>query len=733
MAFKKIETNIAFLFREVAKDYTPTLKEKIFYKDKNSGQIKDSKPSIFPINRSWEYYAFTLDTFAEQRGFTKRLEELDNSISISLSLNYKFKLLNTLDIEFVKDTIRKGTAMEVLQILISQWLEEYAGDNPGFLNTFFHTKDVLIQFINQRALSKGILLDTVILDEYQSERDLSLTGRLDVKTYDYKGKTSINYNIELGILKNKKIKAQLALKNKERLCQTVEKSIRELLLHQKINLHTLYHNANTQVSEWLEKELEGLLDLDGLELIFIDLEVSLTNIPPKRKRYDIPQKCTTKDGHEIAVNHILILTLTNLGDFYRGRIGDLDAWVLEELGKQTEDYIFEKNFTDLVVHFDDTEIKERMKVSLQEIGYEIKQFTSSPDIKKIIPPQVELQLGEEYEYATSRDDVKVKLYVSINGEIIERSKLNWFLNPSTKSDVIIRKVKDIVIHEIRQFMHKLFPEQFYMRFESSEGNKTNLSPAEELIIKLNDILKEKFGILNATIICKPLETELIKKFKSLQGIAYPVLFENKLGEISYEIRFNVLDVDKNGWHTFKTKCDALKNRDTNTILKDIAQNLKHYLESRLDIWETDFISVKHEEFTNHLDQYLKEGVQIIVEEFGLIISASKSKNRKPNSVERGLKEDLKQKLLLEDEKRKVNYESQKLFLVYQKEKLKTLIEHERRINGEYPEDEEQITRELDEIGKRLLADNKESNIKKLETGVSEATKLLNAKNKDDNN
>lgn len=697
MAFKLISKKT--LIKEVGAKYIPQPNEKLFYRDLNSEQIFHKKPFVSTSSRDWKYYVVDKEEIHEQKGIQKKIEILDSSISITLIINYQFHFSG----EFVNTDLLKALILnqesqqKTFENRISNTIDEYVNQTSNFINNFYNVKPALIVFLENKMLEQGITLKTTINLKENTSQDNNITGTVPIRVFDYPGKINLGFSIDLEIIESRKVEGLLSLSKPDSLKNKIANIIRNVIRDSKlINLHKLYFKTNTVVREIIEQNLTDILYDYGLTPSFIDLGTKLSNIPPKRKQIEYKIECITKNGYPVTVNHLLILTLKDLGKYFSEGIQDLDDWLESELKRYTQDYILDKEFTDLIVKFEEEEVKKGIKGEVESIGYEIKQLITMPDLQKIIPNYIKIETGKQQEFSTKNDKLKVKLNIVINAKITNIAKIAWLLNPVTKPNDILQNIEERILNVTRQYIHSIEPEDFYMKFEIPKRHSTK-SLADELIDKISDKLIHDFGIENPDIICKPLETELVKKFNAIEGKSHLIEIDSNSGFIKYDIPYDVISVSETGWYRFKTWCNTININNSNTLLEQITKRIKNFIELELaENWSNDYVDVQDTVFKEEFSNYLEDGVEMIKKEFGLTIKISKGWKRYLNPLEISFEELRKKEL-------KNNKDIKALLLDNKMQESKALINQNKLDKTvAYSKDPELRKEKLQEIEKQTL-------------------------------
>ena len=669
--------------KKVNHDYVPESQEVLFYRDNHSGVIFRRKRR-FGSSTARDPYAVNVEKIHEQRGFQKTIEDLDGSKVVPLLINCKFQFTADLDLELVRKLITaQQEDRNLLEEFLFQWIEEYINDTPDFIRNFIKKRTALSSYLEDRASVLGVKLEVVIKLKNDPGDHHTITGEMDIRAGDYSGKVRLAYNVDLELISGFRIQAVMALSNAHYLEGKIKKGIRDAINKiEKIKMQALVYSTHAVLLGSVENKLKEVLKDEGFLPVFVDLQVDTGDLPSEYEQINYPVTCVTKNGHEVLIDHKLILHLVDLGKYFAAEVGDLREWIEQELLRTTQVDIFEKDFTSLMVNFNDSKIKSQMKSAVEAIGYEIKQLITIPDLQKIIPKSVEIEIGEGIEFATKRDEHKVKLGVVITGQINDVSKLTWLLSPNLRAQTIIEKTRDAVINVIRQFMHSLEPEKFYMGFDLAD-NEHKVSPSDRLISAIEEKLKSDFGIIRPDIICKRLETNLIKKITDLHGRSYQVKIALESMDLRYEIPVEVSHVDTLGWSTFKAKCDGLRNKDPIELLKEISVRVKHMVEPFLKDWLSEKEKPVHQEFREKMNELLGVASKAICREFGLVVIFSNAWICEPDSKE-----------ILKAEKIKAALDTDKKILKRLEdarlERAKAIINQHTNSSGVYIEDEKEL-------------------------------------------
>ncbi|RPH33035.1 MAG: hypothetical protein EHM93_06905 [Bacteroidales bacterium] len=711
--------NINNLIREVDSTYKPNSSEKKYYLDKGSMEVYENKPISFS-KKEWAYYIIDFNEIVEIKGLKKELTELDNSCSLSITINYSAQIQQNHQKDLIKLLVTEPRFENALNNRIVRWISTFASNEPQFVKRFYSLQTKLKNYLEDEARKLGLSLDLAI--EVREEKvSKTLRGQVDVKVNDFHNRIPLSYELEVNVLENKKVEGMQTLMNTIKLDEKVKEIIKKSINSKStIDLHYFHFNLHTGLREFLIRELDIDLDRDGLKPEFLTLESQLRNVPPERSQLIHNVSCITKNSYGIDIEHHLILTLKNLGDFYNSGIKDINEWVKDELNRITQDCIFEKDFTELALNFNSDYIKLEMAKSLTKKGYEIRQLITIPKLEGIIPDHFDFEVGNDIEFPTHKEDVRIKLNIIASGKIEDPKKIARLINPKTTRDGIISKMKETVVNTVRQFIHQVDPKRFYLNFNFPENGKGD-SLADELRKKILSKLNEEFGTKEVDIILKQLETDLVRSFKTLFGVNHTINIEIYQLQAKFDAQFMVVSVHEDSYDLFKAKCDAYKSKDILILLEDISRFVKHNVELHLNkIHELNEENINTDEFFRHLVVLLNATRNIVAEAFGLDIKIAPWLRRHPS-----ITDEIQQKKNLFDKERVIN--DMIKIKEFEEEKLSNMINFQKKeLDMKYndSEMEKYINKRIDEINETLTKTSGKNIREKLK--LPEITEILSS-------
>ena len=716
------------IIKKVNNDYLPLANEKLFYQDSDSGEIMVKRPFFFTRARDWNYYVINTNLVYDKNIIVMTVNELGSPLSIDLEIRYKFKFREPLNTDFLRVLINAGRNSSGFDNQMINWVNEFSASNKDFINRFFQLKNSLVAFLKQLYEKVGIYLELVVdIKDDMHEEKLHITGGAAIRIKDYHGKITMNYIVDLELIETAREKAILTLANGNLLENKVKEFIKRTISNDvDLKLQELYFQAKATISSALEDKLIDLLEVSGLRPVFVTLSIHLPNVPPEREQVTVNVLSTTRDKFNVSVDHRLILSLKDLGGYYSSEITNLKGFVHNELERLTQDYIFDKDFTDLITDFDGEEIKNGMRQEIAKIGYEIKQLTTIPDLEKIVPKHVAFEIGEQDEFSTLNDALKVKLNIVVNGKVNDVSKMKWFINQQTSSDLVTQKIKESVVDEVRKILHAVDPESYYLDFYNSR-DKSITSISSCLSNRIKEKLSDDFGINNAEIHCKQLETDLVKKFNSFKGVSHNFEVVSASKEIRYDVIFEVTGMSKNGWPVFKMKYDALKGKEFAEILNEIGLRMKNYLELWLDGLGFDFIQIKNKKFVEKWNETIVSCAEKMSQDFGVVVKINSLKRQLTSYEKIELKKREEQRAHLENVRKlalKSDLDRRELEMESKTNKMKSLIKQvgeETILLDDLESASDLLSEEFDGL---YSFDNDNIEFKKLEEGTLSIANLL---------
>lgn len=654
---------------------------------------------------------------AECQGQTTIVKDFGSNRSIGVCNYYQASCQHGDEDKVVIALFSDSHPGEVLNNLITQWILDYTRNKEAYFFDNYNTEQGKLQGrIAERARQEvGLDLKVRISLEGEEKLQAITLGPLffAARVHDYERDLDLKISTTLKVDEENKIKA-LLLKWK---ISDFEKFIQEgtkAYLH-KLSLQKFYndlHNGALKIA--LVRELNKAINgLTGYQIEQYSIEHSTSAEPLPQEFFELEQdvECKVQEYPEpIIIKNKLQMILENIGQYKACRSPRLNSWCKETLERIIHESLFDAKYIDLLLDFHPKEekIKSLMGEKAESIGYRINYLVTVPDIEHLKLKE-KFTIETEAAFATKFSNVQVKLQIIIAARINDLKSVKKHLN---RQENVIAIMRESILTETRQHLHTIDPEVFYMDFEHSriEGES---SIEKKLIALITDYLEKNFGAEVISVIPKVIDTELMARFRKLQGQLCPFEVEIeslRLGEmVKFKGNFQVEGVDKNGWHKFQIRESAIEE-----IRAYVEENVRGILGTQENLI-LKYNTVEHlKKLTDEIDSFAREKVS---EAFGLVINVAtfyRERTKKEKLIsevdERRDIEDLAEletSLHLLGEGRKTELEKDAIIKEAEKKQLEQLLE--KRGNLLAMEDEEA----LEEVDKKIktLKDERHSNSK----------------------
>lgn len=547
-----------------------------------------------------------------------QLQDLEHKVGISVNYEVSCKPGNEQGVAAsLFDSARSPG--EVLEGYIERWLKELGRQGlAGLISNYFDDSEGLQALIGQKALKEtGLDLQVKLsLDAENSLNPLKMAEKgFSVRLMDYDEEQKLNFEVELEVDPKNKASAILHFPKNLRLQQLVPQEIKSYV-KENVSMQTFCTGFNKgAVKEALINHLNEVLKSTGRRVGAIILEAKIEGLEFFfQDQMDVI--CEVQQyPNPIIINNKVQMILKDYARYKAAKSPDLKTWLKEKLERFVPQLLFDAKYIDLLIRFQPLEqrIKDALSEVAEVIGYEIKQLITVPDLEPIKwKENFTIDTGATFE--TKLSNVHVKLHIIVITRINRLEDIERYLN---RQQNVPKLMEEAVLNVARQYLHKIDPERFYMRFSftDQEGEQ----PVEtELIEHITEKLVSSFKAEVIDVIPKVVDTDLIKRFRTLQERIYQ--FEVELlslhgGErVLFKGRFNVEAVDSEGWHNFQLR---------NYTLDEIGQHVEERILAILQTLPNETIIYKDLRHREQIESIIKRIVEENVKkEFGLVINVS---------------------------------------------------------------------------------------------------------------
>ncbi|MGB7923279.1 MAG: hypothetical protein WCF57_08545 [Pyrinomonadaceae bacterium] len=606
--------------------------EKIVIIDINKRKV--AAASIFNSFREIKYILVSnnIDSrkVAESRASAIAVTDFSTNRTVSLNVSY-LASCEAGNEERVAEALFDGPHPgAVLNSLIARWVKDFVNFRSAaeLIDNYYNgQKGELEANLTARALAEvGLSLQVKLSLIGEPLRDLVTLGPIHfpVRVKDYASEQDLKLTAELQINEAHRINAVLSQSRNitpDALCK--EETRRHFAEH--VSLQKFHNELNQDgVKTGLIQHLNGKLSAIGRQVRFISLEGQVGGGAQVfyEAKHDIPYEIQEYPEPVIIKNSIQMM-LCDVAKYLNTGAQNLDTWVKERLEQIIHQVLFGKKYIDLLLRFEplELEIKERISREAEAIGYTIKQLITIPDL----PPYTWLNnflVEAQGAFETKLSKFEVKLNIIVTAKIKRLGDIEHLLN--SRQDVP-GLMKAAILSETRQFLHKIDPERFYMRFSFTDKPKEQ-SIEEALTSRIKARLTGEFHAEVVDVIPKIVDTEITKRFyelqKNLNDFQIELLSPNPadIKPVVFTGKFKVEAVHYNGWYKFQS---------ISTDLAGIRKALEDFLTAEMSTLPHNILK-----YNNYADQKILEetvarlAARYTVEEFGLVI--------KLNTVQREL-------------------------------------------------------------------------------------------------
>ena len=451
--------------------------------------------------------------------------------------------------------------------------------------------------------------------------------------------------------------------------------------------------------------------------------------------------CRIKN-YELQVKVNLALNLVDQRLFRKANIDNVDTYVRQRIESIVQNELLSISYAQLVREFTPKGIQGKIKNAIDKftagIGFSVTQLVAIPQLDifqwldqfHFVTDEDENGVTlQDQEYATKDSRINVKLSIAVNGRV--SGFHGDFMEKLLRPDIDLRlKMKEVVIEVCRNFLHETEPSDFYFHFGSKSSSGYSFESSLEGLIRAK--LEKEYNAEDLSIIIKPVDTEITRRFKGLQRGAHQVRVTNFLGEVDIDIWYKVLAIHPDGWSRFQ----ANDYDSTETEIAEISRKVKNYVEYYLNnILPVDFNDSRDTEFHKQLETIIsgpkmfngspfgfndwldigekpKCAKSEVISEFGLVIQKTDIRIN-TNEFEKGLIADRLDERHIKELRSTQRKAQAKLLLEGETQDLETLQEKRKEaLEAEDDELVEQLDEQIRAIGQSVLRNTQSSTSQK---------------------
>jgi len=478
------------------------------------------------------------------------------------------------------------TGEEEILRMVRGYIAKNVTTDELYNNFNFQVKQQLERLINEGLFEYGKELEELSLSLHKNGSLDAIVLRqeqyLDGRIKNSHQLVQFKYKCELVADPRLHARVYLFPANTAEIEEVIKDQIKETLATE-IDAEQFADELNTSVSARLAEAVNLRISSWGRRVGYLQLETDSSMMPPKHVEINHNIECQTKDGHTITIKNTLLLQR----NYYSKRVfeatqtGSLEEWGKKELDRITKKFIINRTYNELLYAFSDEDLREEMQQEADKLGYDVNQLITIPEFKGEGPLQRFKIMYKDYNISSKVDGIPVAISLSIEGKIVDYSKIMKLIAPK---ESVTDNMEKAIDNKIRQFFHSIEPERFYVRFYSQDNNHGDTNTLEQEIKQIiTNVLSNDYGAEVRDIVASPLNTKLILRLKQLQEGKLECRYCDKTGLFDYKSTIKILGVDQYSWAIFNSKGYKPRSEDANdTERVDIVSHVKDFLENALN-------------------------------------------------------------------------------------------------------------------------------------------------------
>jgi hypothetical protein len=564
-----------------------------------------------------------------------QLRDFAKDWSLSLNVNYLMRCRQGNEVKVAEMLWAGSHPGVVLHDWISRWVRDFGGSEPGnVIQNFYAKQRELERYIELKANDElGLELQATVRIESRIEpSELVQIGPLHMRVR-INGDTAdqdLKFEARLSIDPQRKIAAIIYRDHEPRLEALLKTEIQKYCLSS-VSLQSLYFSLPGKFEEDLTVHLNNILLPYGRVLNFFAAQLTekKTIVPHDNffeTKKEVSYEIEASTPPVLIKNHVQ-MSLQDYGLYKRTGALNLESWIEENLEEIIHQVLFGKRYIDLLIGFDPLkeQIKQRLSARASGIGYNIKQLITIPDLEQYEwLENFHLEVQDFFNTKTPR--FPVQLGIVVVARIRHLQDVETYLN---RRQNVPDLMKALMLDQVRQALHGVEPERFYMQFSYCDPEE-GISVEQELRELVANSLATKFKADVISIVFKMLDTEMTNVWEALEKsegdleIIFPS-YSEMTENLTYRATLRIDGIHPRGWHQF---------RKANKELPNICRRLQEHVISQLAVFANDQLAFTDYEGQKKVEYYLERiAKKFAIDEFGLVIHLN-SLRRDATSTER---------------------------------------------------------------------------------------------------
>lgn len=548
------------VIRRVDSDYIPhAAAERIVIIDARRRSVVPKKPLISFSDLRYYLLLTSGDVSNVAKGEINGIQLQDLSYSLPVSIAYDVRCRPGNEIRAAMALFDEAAApAEVLERCLIRWVNELGQSGvPEFVRKYVDEPATLVSTLTAKAMNEaGLDLNILLSIDHAAALEPIVVTRDRQRTIvsDYHDEEQdLSFRILLDVDDSRKANAILQHHRNPELQNLVTREVRQFMRTAVTLQEFCTELSSATLRARLTQHLDHFLAPFGRKMGAVKLQGSVVPSIEFFAQKSVDVKCDLPPYPQpVVISNDVQMILKNVALYKAVRGLVLDDWLKEQLTRIIRERLFGAKYIEVLIDFGpfEADIKQRLKDEAAKIGYEIKQLITVPDLEPI-------HLKEPFTIDTAGSfdlrlpDFQVSLQVIVNTRI---PNLESVKNELNRLQHVPDLMADAIVAAVRQTLHSIYPERFYMRFGYTEV-AGEAAVEEELAGKITERLREKFGAEVIEVILKVGDNEIITRLRDLQKAINPFAVHvaplNESETITFRGNFQVDMVDTEGWSRFQ--------------------------------------------------------------------------------------------------------------------------------------------------------------------------------------
>ncbi len=261
-----------------------------------------------------------------------------------------------------------------------------------FYTQYYHLQPKLEQYIKDKAINEiGLKLEIRLSLENEGKlKPTSITSmKIPVRLKDCDKQLEIELSTELLIDEKNKLKALMSSHRASDWEDMIKEGLQKYIMLN-MTLHDFCIDLNRKYKDDIIGILEHLLTHDGRKVGFLSMEpiipFSINDFLDIEDPKFTDIECGIQEYPDpVIIKNKLQMTLTDIGKYAASKVTDIKVWIKEKLDRIIHEELFNVEYIDLLLKFGPIEdqIRSKMEVESDKIGYKLRQIITVPDLKPL--------------------------------------------------------------------------------------------------------------------------------------------------------------------------------------------------------------------------------------------------------------------------------------------------------------------------------------------------------------